>query len=195
MKFSAKAIVIPTITLFIIAMLVAAALAGTNLITADKIKEVEKANEQESCYTVLNLDSGDSSNTFGPKQEIDVDGTTYNYSVGQTNGQDVGYAFITTGSGYGGKIKIVTGIDMEGKITGIYTLDIGDETPGLGQNASQDKFKGQYVGMDVSAIDDVKVNKDGGKIEAMAGATITSRAVSNAVTTALQAYDQVKGAA
>ena len=195
MKFSPKAIIIPTITLFIIAMLVAAALAGTNMITADKIAAVELANEQESCYTVLNLDSEDSSNTFGAKQEVDVDGTTYNYYVGQTNGQDVGYAFITTGSGYGGKIKIVTGIDMEGKITGVYTLDIGDETPGLGQNASQDKYKGQYVDKTSDNIDAVIVNKDGGDIEAMAGATITSRAVSNAVSTALQAYNQIKGAA
>ena len=75
MKFSAKAILIPTISLFIIAVVVSAALAGTNLITADKIKAVELAQEQASCFTVLNLDKEDSNNAFGEKQTISVDDT------------------------------------------------------------------------------------------------------------------------
>ena len=192
MKFSPKAIIIPTITLFIIALLVAAALAGTNFVTADKIKEVELANEQASCYTVLNLDAEDSKNTFGDKQSVEVDGTAYNYYVGSVDGKEVGYAFITgNNEGYGGAIKIVTGIDLEGNITGVYTLDISNETPGLGQNASG-KFKDQFVG---KADDNLAVNKDGGSIEAMSGATITSRAVTNAVATAVKAYNNVKGAA
>ncbi|MDD5953278.1 MAG: RnfABCDGE type electron transport complex subunit G [Oscillospiraceae bacterium] len=194
MKFSAKSIIIPTISLFIIALVVAAALAGTNMVTAEKIKEVELANEQASCYAVLNLDENDSNNQFGDKQTISVNGSDYNYYVAQTSGKDVGYAFITTGSGYGGKIKIVTGVDLEGTVTGIYTLDISNETPGLGQNASQDKFKGQFTGIKASD-GEVKVSKDGGTIEAMSGATITSRAVSSAVDTALKAYNQIKGAA
>lgn len=193
MKLSPKAIFIPTLALFLIALLVAAALAGTNLVTADKIKEVELANEQASCYTVLNLDSEDSKNTFGDKQTVNVDGTDYEYYVGSVDGKECGYAFITTGSGYGGKVKIVTGIDMEGTITGVYTLDIGNETPGLGQNASG-SFKDQFAGHTVSE-GSVTVNKDGGDIQAMSGATITSRAVSGAVSTAMQAYTNVKEAA
>ena len=195
MKFSAKAILIPTISLFIIAVVVSAALAGTNLITADKIKAVELAQEQASCFTVLNLDKEDCNNAFGEKQTISVDDTEYTYYVGTSGGKEVGYAFITTGTGYGGKVKIVTGVDTEGTVTGIHTLDISNETPGLGQNASQDKFKSQFSGLSAADLDNVKVSKDGGKIEAMSGATITSRGVSNAVATALKAYNQIKGAA
>ena len=92
-------------------------------------------------------------------------------------------------------VKIVTGVDTEGTVTGIHTLDISNETPGLGQNASQDKFKSQFSGLSAADLDNVKVSKDGGKIEARSGATITSRGVSNAVATALKAYNQIKGAA
>ncbi len=189
MKLSAKAILVPTLALFIICLIVAAALAGTNLLTEAKIAEVELANEQASCYTVL-----PEATAFEDKATVDVDGTSYEYYAGLNDGGDsVGYAFITTGSGYGGKIKIVTGIDGDGAITGVYCLDIGDETPGLGQNASG-TFKDQFAGHNVSE-GSVAVTKDGGDIDAMSGATITSRAVSNAVTIAMQAYNNVKEAA
>lgn len=188
MKLSPKAILIPTVALFIISVIVAAALAGTNLLTEAKIAEVNLQNEQASCYTVL-----PSAKEFKDKSTVEVNGTSYEYYEGIDGGNSVGYAFITTGSGYGGKIKIVTGIDNEGAITGIYCLDISNETPGLGQNASGD-FKEQFAGHNVSE-GSVSVNKDGGTIEAMSGATITSRAVSDAVSTAMQAYNNVKEAA
>lgn len=188
MKLNAKNILIPTLALFIISVIVAAALAGTNLLTEAKIAEVNLQNEQASCYTVL-----PTATEFKDKAAIDVDGTSYSYYEGTDGSNTVGYAFITTGSGYGGKIQIVTGIDSEGTITGVYCLDIADETPGLGQNASGD-FKDQFTGIKVSE-GPVSVNKDGGTIEAMSGATITSRAVSNAVSTAMQAYNNLKEAA
>ena len=85
-----------------------------------------------------------------------------------------------------GDIDIMTGVDAEGKVTGIRILSI-EETPGLGMNAKKDSFRQQYVGKS----GELAVNKDGGEIVAITSATVTSRAVTKAVNQALALYDSV----
>ena len=98
----------------------------------------------------------------------------------------MGYVFTTAAKGYGGDVEIMTGVDAEGKITGISILSI-EETPGLGMNAKKDSFKDQYKGKS----GELAVNKDGGEIVAITSATITSRAVTSAVNQALALYAAV----
>ncbi len=56
----------------------------------------------------------------------------------------MGYVFETEASGYGGKVKVMTGIDAEGAITGVVILS-HDETPGLGANAEKPDFLNQFL--------------------------------------------------
>lgn len=105
---------------------------------------------------------------------------------------DLGYVITVTDSeGYGGDIQLTVGIDSEGKVTGISFLSIS-ETAGLGMRASSDpSFTAQYVD---KATDRFYVSKDGGEgepIDALSGATITSRAVTGAVNTALGYYSSL----
>lgn len=96
-----------------------------------------------------------------------------------------GYVVTCTGKGYGGAVKLALGIDGDGKIIGIQITDCTNETPGLGQNSSSADWNKQYVGMtteqDVNVVKDGTGSTEGGTINAISGATITSSAVTRAV--------------
>lgn len=100
-----------------------------------------------------------------------------------------GYVITCSGKGYGGAVKLALGIDGEGKVIGIQITDCTNETPGLGQNSSNEEWNKQYVGMtsaqDVSVVKDGSGSADNATINAISGATITSRAVTRAVDGAL----------
>ncbi len=107
-----------------------------------------------------------------------------------TVGED-GYVITATAKeGYGGDIKITVGITADGTVNGVSILDIS-ETAGLGMKAKEPSFYGQYEGKQAEKF---VVSKDGGSgepIDALSGATITSRAVTDAVNAALGYYQSV----
>ena len=101
---------------------------------------------------------------------------------------DAGYVITTTDKdGFGGNIQITVGIKTAGTINGVSILSIS-ETAGLGMKATEPSFYNQYVN---KQADKFVVSKDGGdgeQIDALSGATITSRAVTGAVNAALGYY-------
>lgn len=99
--------------------------------------------------------------------------------------------FTTTSKSYGGDLIVMTGVDNDGKVTGIQILSISD-TAGLGMKAQTDSFKSQFKGL----VDGIKVAKnsadhDNNEILALTGATITSNAVTTAVNEALANYKTI----
>ena len=98
---------------------------------------------------------------------------------------DEGYVVtVTDKEGYGGDIQITVGVTKDGTVSGVSILSIS-ETAGLGMRATEAKFQEQYVGKNT---DKFYVSKDGGEgepIDAISGATITSRAFTGAVNTAI----------
>ncbi|WP_346868022.1 RnfABCDGE type electron transport complex subunit G [Clostridium sp. UBA1353] len=108
----------------------------------------------------------------------------------KTSGNDAGYVFQVNSSGYGGKIELMVGIDAEGAVSGITILS-HTETPGLGSKAKDDpSFAAQYKGL--SSEKELTVGSD---IQAITGATITSKAVTTGVNTAINYYNtNLKGA-
>ena len=179
-----KAILVPTIALFIICLVSTALLALANNVTAPIIEELAVKTEIESRSEVL-----DSAETFAEKSDNDI-----NYVVGlDKNGNEVGMVFTTTAKSYGGEIIVMTGVDMEGKITGVKLLQITD-TPGLGMNADKPEFKNKFIGMS----DEIKILKNSAnaannEIDALSGATISSNAVAEAVNKALDSFAKITG--
>jgi electron transport complex protein RnfG len=114
-----------------------------------------------------------------------------NFFVGVVDGKPVGVAFESYGKGYGGDVGLMVGINLESdSIIGV-GVTTHAETPGLGAKAKDDPgFAAQFAG--VSALEPVKVNKDGGSINAISGATITSRAVASAATNVNEIYQRLK---
>lgn len=88
-----------------------------------------------------------------------------------------GYTFIATGGGYGGPINIFVGIGPDYSIRNIEILS-HTETPGLGNKITEDPFIKQFEGL---LVEDIALSRDGGKIDAITGATISSRAVTEAI--------------
>lgn len=92
---------------------------------------------------------------------------------------------VTTKDGYGGNIDLVVGIDLNNSITGIEIITI-DETVGLGMNAKNESFKNQYYHKNANYFTITKTGKQAdNEIDALSGATITSKAFNNAVNGAI----------
>lgn len=109
------------------------------------------------------------------------------------SGETIGYALnMTTSEGYGGDISFSMGVTLDGTLNGISILEI-NETAGLGMNATKDEFKGQFAGKQVEAFE---VTKSGAasdnEINAISGATITSKAITGGVNAGLCAFEYVK---
>lgn len=103
--------------------------------------------------------------------------------------QIAGYAFKAYGKGYSSTIEIMVGIDPGGKIKKIKIIS-QKETPGLGARCVESQpFDGKHWStqqFNGKTVNDLKVNKDGGPIISITGATITSRAVTNGIRQKLQ---------
>jgi electron transport complex protein RnfG len=117
------------------------------------------------------------------KQEKDV----VKVFEGSKDGKTVGWVVQVGPRGYGGPLIFAVGIDSRGKVTGMAIID-NKETPGLGQNVQKPEFQEQFIGK--SAKDALEVKKD---IDALTGATISSKAVTLGVKEAVQAVKIVGG--
>ena len=84
----------------------------------------------------------------------------------------------TCKDGYGGDITLMVGFKKDKKTVISYKVLAASETPGLGMKLKTPEFAGQFAGKDGTSL---KVKKDGGEIEAITSATITSRAVCRAI--------------
>ena len=161
------------ITLLIIAAVMAAALAGINSVTAPIIAQLKAEKTQAAIEAVL-PGGGD------PVGFSDDSGIVTTVYQGES-----GWAVEVAPVGFDSAITMMVGIDNEGNVLGIDIIS-HKETAGLGAVAAADTaageaFRTQYVGK--SGV--LAVSKDGGEIDALTGATITSRAVTAGVNAAL----------
>ncbi|MBI5580842.1 MAG: RnfABCDGE type electron transport complex subunit G [Deltaproteobacteria bacterium] len=113
------------------------------------------------------------------------------FFVGELEGSPRGVALEAAGKGYKGEVGLVVAVDTQtGKVIGI-EVTTHSETPGLGAKAKTDPaFAAQFKGASVSSP--AKVTQDGGSINAISGATITSRAVAGGVSNAFTIYERLK---
>ena len=106
-------------------------------------------------------------------------------------GQVTGVAYEIFGTGYAGKMKLMLGVDSEGKVLGVRVL-AHKETPGLGDKIETKKgdwilrFTGLSIGN--PPVEKWKVKKDGGQFDQFAGATITPRGVVKAIREGLEFF-------
>lgn len=161
-----------TVTLLLICGAVAAVLAGVNAITKDKIAAIQEQKTQDAIAVVLPGAAG--------VEELPLSGDTG--IVTAVYAADSGYAVKVEPNGFDGAVTMMVGI-ADGQVTGISVIS-HTETPGLGavaaaNNAKGEAFRGQFVGQSGTLVVDEHV-------EAMSGATITSKAVVAGVNAALE---------
>ena len=189
-KLNAKEILVPAVSLFIICLVVTALLAVTNMVTAPKIDELAAERQDEAKKVVLS-----DAESFSDEKTVEKDGVQYKYYEGLSQSEEkIGYVFLTSAKGYGGDIDIMVGIGNDGSVKGVTVLSIS-ETAGLGMNAKNDKFLNQYKDKN-SEISVIKTGTPSdNEIQALTGATITSKAVTSSVNTALDLYKTAGGEA
>jgi electron transport complex protein RnfG len=111
--------------------------------------------------------------------------------VAKYDGDPTVIAFETSGKGYGGNVGLMVAIDMDEEKLMAVSVTTHTETPGLGGEAKDNpSFVSQFAGLGLDGP--IQVTDDGGSINAMSGATITSRAVCDAATEALDVYKNLK---
>jgi electron transport complex protein RnfG len=117
--------------------------------------------------------------------------TEQSFFVGVFGGKPDTVAFESTGKGFGGDIGLMVGVNLENdKIVGV-GVTTHSETPGVGSRAKTDpSFVAQFPGMSIEET--FKVKADGGQVDALSGATVTSRGVSAALTDAGKIYEKLK---
>lgn len=110
------------------------------------------------------------------------------FRVTDDDGNPAGWAVPAETMGFVDKIRLIVGVSADGQsITGLIVLD-SRETPGLGENIRREEFRAQFAGLPTSAT--IEVVKPGQtaehSIDALTGATISSRAVTKAANQAMQ---------
>ena len=174
------------IILAVICLMATLVLAVTYEVTKPQIDVSMKNEEKEALELIL-----PEADSFNEKTKDGID-----YYEALKGKELIGYCVKTVGNGYSGFIRIIVGIDLNGVITGVEVIE-HSETPGLGAKIEEIKpgekspwFLKQFVGKPASEIE---VNKN---IDAITGATVSSKAVTEAVNKAVSEFsEKINGAA
>ena len=168
-----KQMVKPVIVLLIICAVAACILAVVHAKTEPMIEANELAEKTATYKEALPEADG------FEELSTDIEGVTAVLKA--TN--DVGYVITAQSRGYGGQVPVAVAFTNDGEISKVVCMS-NDETPGLGQKVCEESFSGQFSGMAAEpfTIDDIDI---------ISGATISSRAVTNAINLAIEAYEEI----
>lgn len=200
-----KNIIKNTIILFVITLVAGTLLGTVYEVTKDARAEQEKKTTEKAYKTVFqDADSFDSVDydKKGLKAYLKDSGysedTAYINDVVEAkskSGDSLGYVITATDkNGYGGDITFTIGITSEGSINGIAFLAI-DETAGMGMKAKDNEFKDQLKGLNVNDYDTSVDSYAANGIDAISGATITTKAVTNGVSAGVLCFQYLTGGA
>lgn len=152
--------------LFIIAAVAGLALGATNAITKGPIEAQRVAEAIASRQAVL-----PAAEVFEEAEAGEIDEAFYGLDAG---GALVGLTGKVTVQGFGGPIEVTVGVRADGTIAGIQVGGSGfAETAGLGDKTRDEAFRHQFMGLEAP----VSLSRDGGGIDAVTSATISSSAV------------------
>jgi Na+-translocating ferredoxin:NAD+ oxidoreductase subunit G len=170
-----------SLRLALICAVAALALSQVASFTAEPIAAAEYAAKMEAVIAVLPAHDNDPG-----VDAVDLDARTYYPAM--KDGAVEGWAFRgVTELGYSGEIEVMIGVDAAGAIEGMRILRHA-ETPGLGSNYADPAMLADFFGGKSYGATDWRMSKDGGDIDAVTGATVTGRALADAVQSALKQF-------
>lgn len=180
-----KELIKNALILFAITLIGTVMLAVAYQVTAEPIRIQQIKQTAEANLTVMpNVE-------FEALEDLDFTEYTKIDSVfaAKKDSEIVGYTFkLKTDEGYNAGLEAIVGISLEGKITGIDIVK-SSETPGLGAKADDPEFKNQFIDKQLTELITVKGEASNeNEISSIGGATITSRAISDAVNEAINYY-------
>lgn len=153
-------------------------------LTKGPIAKVQYEKQQDAIKMVMS----DFTDIKEVKAKLAEDSDSLTLFNGYADGKNIGVAVKTyTYKGYSGLIRLMVGFKLDGTITNVEVLE-QKETPGLGTKMAT-SWKDQFVGKNPKSFK-LKVKKDGGEVDAITAATITSRAFCDAVQRAYDTYEE-----
>jgi len=170
-KSNLKKEIVPVLFLTFVVCISVIFLYGTNSVTEEYIE-----NAKNDAVKSMLKEQFTEMDDYSYDEKLDF------YTV-FLNGEIVGYAFIAVANGYGGPIELIVALESnflqedEIIIHGISVVS-HSETPGLGEKIVEASFSDQFTGIN---FNDVALTRDGGKIDAISGATVSSSAVVDSV--------------
>ncbi len=169
--------------LFVIAFACTLILVICNNVTEPVIAKLQIESENKAKTEVL-------PDATGGFESVTAGGVTEAYRGKAKDGSLAGYCFKVEPSGFGGAITMMVGVNADGEVTGVKITDM-TETPGLGAKASDESWISQFTNKkgDLTVVKTGNAGDD--EINAISGATITSKAVTDGVNTALKAAEQL----
>jgi len=176
------------VTLFLVTAIAALALGGVYTVTKEPIALAKQKKLEAAIKAVL-----PDFDTINIKKEADDSGDSLTFYFADKAGKQVGVAVETyTNKGFGGRIDLMVGFLNDGTISNTAVLS-HKETPGLGDkmNKSKSAFSDQFNGKNPANFKLV-VKKDGGDVDAITAATISSRAFCDAMQRAYNTFEKNK---
>lgn len=164
------------IVLFVVSLITALLLGLVNFVTADKIIAIKAENTALAMNKVLEADE------YVQVEYTGSDAIVSGVYQAIKGGEVIGHVVTVEPIGFAGIIYTVVGIDSAGVVSGVEITGMV-ETSGLGTEAYKPEFRAQYVG----GTGDFVVNKDGGTIDALTGATVSTRAITVGINSAVSA--------
>ena len=175
------------VCLTLICIICSALLAGVYALTKTPIEQADAGKLSSAISEVLPAFA-----TLSEEKSVALDGKTYSYyEVADSTGAVLGYAIKSSVGGFGGPVSLMVGVLPDGTVYNTKTLS-HSETPGLGAKCTEPAFADQFRNLDPS-VKKLSVKKDGGDIDAITAATITSRAYTEAVALAVSISKAIKG--
>lgn len=177
------------LVLFTITLLSSAAVGGVYMLTEEPIAQAKELAVKDALAQVLPQFEATT------QQSIEVNQLPIVAHTATIAGETVGYAVESISkNGFGGAVRLMVGFDTEGKILNINVLE-QKETPGLGTKMADEGNVLLASLKDKNAAEvNMTVKKDGGDIDALTAATISSRAYAEAVAIAYEAFKVASGA-
>ncbi len=172
-----------------IALISALLLGFTHLQTAERIAENRAARQRAALEVVLPEFDNDPMEEAYEIESIE----RLLFHPATFEGEPVGLAIRTySRQAYGGELQLMVGFSPDGIITGVQVLQ-HSETPGLGDAITRDRFLKQFRDIDPREFD-LRASVDNGDIDTITAATISTRAVADAIRRAVDAFEKVEGA-
>lgn len=175
------------VCLTVICVVCSALLAGVYALTAAPIEKANAKKLGDAISEVL-----PPFETLSEEKTVELSGKTYSYyEVSDAEGSILGYAVKAATGGFGGPVSLMVGVLPDGTVYNTKVLS-HSETPGLGAKCTEPAFADQFKNLDPS-VTSLSVKKDGGDIDAITAATITSRAYTATVALALDVFKAIAG--
>ncbi len=176
--------------LIVVAVVAALLLGITYVPTSAQIKLNEELAKQEVLRDIFPQDDITFEAVEGDAVDEEGEREILYYRVKDETGNIVGYAFFQRQPGYEGTMLVAGGVDST--FSNVKGMDVvsHQETPGLGSLITEPRFRDQFFGLPVNSLD---LKADGGDVDAITGATVSSRAVVDALNVKINEIKQKEG--